>query len=58
VIDRDSNLRPFFRRRSLLVRANGSAVDHLDVADVGGRDGVHPLWPTRMTPVGFDKSFG
>src|SRR5258706_8929859 len=32
---------PLFCRRSLLVRPNGSAVDHLDVAIVGSGDGIH-----------------
>ena len=41
MIDRDNDLDPPFCRRSLLVRPDGSAVDHLDVTVMGGSDGVH-----------------
>src|ERR1700712_219131 len=39
--DRDNDLDPPFCRRSLLVRPDGSAVDHLDVAVIRSGDGVH-----------------
>jgi hypothetical protein len=42
---------PPFCRRGLLVGANGSAVDHLDVAVVRGGDGVHqPVPHARLSP--------
>jgi hypothetical protein len=42
---------PLFCRRGLLVSANGGAVDHLDVAVVGGGEGLHhPLPDTRLPP--------
>lgn len=51
MIDRDSDLHPPFCRRSLLVDANGGAVDHLDVAVVRGGDGVHqPVPYARLSP--------
>lgn len=50
MIDRDSDLHPPFCRRSLLVGANGGAVDHLDVAIVGGGDGVHQPVPYTCLP--------
>lgn len=51
MIDRDSDLHPPFCRRSLLVGANGGAVDHLDVAVVRGGDGVHqPIPHARLSP--------
>jgi hypothetical protein len=45
VIDRDNDLDPLFCRRSLLVRPDGGAVDHLDLAVVRGADGVHQPVP-------------
>jgi hypothetical protein len=51
VIDRDSDLHPPVCRRGLLVRPDGSAVDHLDVAIVRGADGVHqPVPYARLSP--------
>lgn len=39
-----------FCRRSLLVRPDGSTVDHLDAAIVGGADGVHQPVPYARLP--------
>lgn len=51
MIDRDNDLDPLFCCRGLLVGANGSAVDHLDLAIVGGTDGIHhPIPNTRLSP--------
>lgn len=51
MIDRDSDLHPLFCGRGLLVGANGGAVDHLDVAVMGGADGVHQSVPNaRLSP--------
>lgn len=45
MIDRDNDLHPPFCRRSLLVRPDGTAVDHLDVANMGSGDSVHQPIP-------------
>jgi len=51
VIDRDNDLDPPFYRRSLLVRPDGSAVDHLNVTVMRGTDGIHhPIPDTRLPP--------
>jgi hypothetical protein len=50
VIDRVSDLHPLFRCRSLLVRPERSAVDHLDLAVVRGTDGVHQPVPHACLP--------
>lgn len=50
MIDRDSDQHPLFCRCGLLVGANGGAVDHLDVAIVGGADGVHQPVPYARLP--------
>lgn len=50
MIDRDNDLDPPFCRRSLLVRPNGSAVDHLDFAVVRGADSIHQVVPHARRP--------
>lgn len=51
MIDRDSDPNPLFYRRGLLMGANGSAVDHLDVALMDGGDGVHqPIPDASLSP--------
>lgn len=45
MIDRDNDLDPPFCCRSLLVRPDGSTVDHLDVTVVRSGDGVHHTVP-------------
>lgn len=45
MIDRDSDLHPPFCRRSLLVRPDGSAVDHLYLTVMRGADGIHQPVP-------------
>lgn len=50
MIDRDNDLHPPFCRRSLLVRPDGSAVDHLDVAVMCGSDGIHHPVPHACFP--------
>ena len=51
MIDRDDDPDPLFCRRSLLVRPDGSAVDHRYVMVMGGSDGVHhPIPHTRFPP--------
>ncbi len=43
--DRDNDLDPPFCRRGLLMGASRGAVDHLDLAVMGGGDGVHHSIP-------------
>lgn len=51
MIDRDNDLDPLFSRRSLLMRTDGSAVDHLNVTVVRGGNSVHhPIPNTRLPP--------
>ncbi len=53
MIDRDNDHDPPFYRRGLLVRPDGSAVDHLDVAVIGDRDRIHHTIPKPGLPPSY-----